>query len=69
MFAPVLQKLDLEVKYLDLGVISALMWKYITVCADDLEKLQGGDFSPPDLVTKAPPLPKKMVSWRDLVLC
>ena len=64
---PTLNSLGINPTPGDLGQIGGALLRYIPVMKDDMEKLQQMDFSPPKLKAIAPPLPKRQLTWRDLV--
>ena len=67
LLEPILKSLGISPDAADMQAITQQMLRYGPDARADVAKLQEGDFSPPSLQVKAPPLPVRQVSWKDLM--
>ena len=65
---PVLKSLGIPPSETDMQAITEQMLRYSADARADFTKLKQVDFSTPSLAAKAPPLPARQVSWKDLVV-
>ncbi|QNI54927.1 phage integrase family protein [Synechococcus sp. BIOS-E4-1] len=64
---PILKSLDISPSAADMRAIVRQMLRYAPDARADITKLQEGDFSPPSLAAKAPPLPTKQLTWDEMM--
>ena len=64
---PTLLSLGISPSPTDMEAIGEQILKYAPIYGRDLEKLKEGNYSPPELAAVAPPLPKRLVTWEDLL--
>ena len=64
---PLLDQLGISPNETDIAAITRRLLAYAADARADVEKLQAGDWSPPKLAAKAPPIPKRKLTWEELI--
>ena len=64
---PLLDQLGISPNETDITAITQRLLAYAADARADVEKLQHGDWSSPMLAAKAPPIPKRRLTWEQLI--
>ena len=64
---PLLAQLGISPNETDMSAITQRLLAYAADARADVEKLQAGDWSKPTLSAKAPPIPKRRLTWEQLI--
>ena len=67
MTQPLLDQLGISANETDMSAITQRLLGYGADARADVEKLQANDWSPPALAAKAPPIPKRKLSWQQML--
>lgn len=64
---PLLDQLGIKPNETDMAAISKRLLTYAADARGEVEKLQAGDWSSPVLAAKAPPIPKRKLTWKQML--